>query len=270
MENSLRSGLESQLGSIPCPVEDTEDIFWLRESDDYQSRVSLGNALAARYRFKEAADAYKSALRIRADDWKLLYRLAGANLTLRRFDEAMEGYRRCLDAGADIKAIAYPVGIGCYLQKDYPPAAEWFSRCLPCGDETAIAVIYWHTLSCYRCRQNPALLKEYHTAMQVGHHTAYRLAVSVFCGETAWERAGSQVDSERDELHTVIALYGICGFLDLIGKKEESGKYLDMLLKHDSFWPCVAYLAAWSDSLQTPADGTAELRARREEEIKRG
>lgn len=30
-----------------------KDMFWLREADDYQSRVDYRNALAAQYRFKE-------------------------------------------------------------------------------------------------------------------------------------------------------------------------------------------------------------------------
>jgi Flp pilus assembly protein TadD len=142
MKESFRASLDSQLSGEPCRAEDTEEIFWLREADDYQSRVQLGNALAAQYRFKEAAEAYRKAQRIHGDDWRLLVRLAGAELTLRRFDEAMARYRRCLALGADTQAIAYPLGIGHYLQKDYETAASWFEKCLPCADELAIAAIY--------------------------------------------------------------------------------------------------------------------------------
>lgn len=247
MEEFLRASLDSQLLGAPCFVEDTEDMFWLREADDYQSRVAYGNALAAQYRFKEAVEAYKNALKIRSDDWKLLSRLAGAELTLRRFDEAIARYHSCLKLGADKKVIAYPLGIGCYLQKDYEAAATWFEHCLPCDDEMAIAVIYWHTLSCYRCGRSPILLDAYHADMQVGHHTAYKLAVSVFCGESDLDNALAKIENENDELNFVITLYGLCGYLKSIGKKDESLMYLDHLLKRDEFWPCVSYLAAWND-----------------------
>ena len=249
-----RAGLNSQLRGEPCRIEDTEEMFWLRESDDFQSRVAYGNALATQYRFKEAAEVFKKALKIRSDDWNLLSRLAGAELTLRRFNEAMARYNRCLQLGADKKAIAYPLGVGCYLQKDYETAAAWFENCLPCDDETAIAVIYWHTLSCYRCHRVPTLLKDYRTDMKVGHHTAYRLAVSVFCGESEWETTLAQVENKTDDLNVVIALYGLCGYLDFIGKKNKSNKYLSELLEHDAFWPCISYLAAWNDVNQTAGE----------------
>lgn len=251
MKEHLRAGLDSQLLDAPCFVEDTEDMFWLREADDYQSRVDYGNALAAQYRFKEAVEAYKNALKIRSDDWKLLNRLAGAELTLRRFDEAMARYHRCLEVGADKKAIAYPLGIGCFLQKDYKAAATWFESCMPCDDEMAIAVIYWHTLSCYRCGRVQILLKGYHADMDIGHHTAYRLVVSVFCGELDLEVALKRVEHETDDLNYVIALYGLCGYLDSTGQKNDSVWYLNQLLKHDKFWPCVSYLAAWNDANRT-------------------
>ncbi len=248
MGELTRAGLDSQFYNEPCRIEDTEDMFWLRESDDYQSRIALGNALAAQYRFKEAIEAYKKALDIRSDDWKLLNRLAGAELTLRRFDCAMARYRHCLKLGADKQVIAYPLGIGSYLQKDYDAAISWFKNCLPCDDEMAIAIIYWHTLSCYRCNRTPTLLNAYHTDMKVGHHSAYRLAVSVFSGESSWTDALAQLGNETDDLNIVVALYGVCRYLAFIGNTNENDHCLHQLLKYDTVWPCVPYLAAWNDA----------------------
>lgn len=37
------ASMDSQLGYVECEVEDMEEMFWLRELDDYQSMVSLGN-----------------------------------------------------------------------------------------------------------------------------------------------------------------------------------------------------------------------------------
>ena len=130
MAEGCRASLDSQLGGAPCAAEDTEEIFWLRRADDCQSRLRLGGALSAQYRFQEAAAAFESALRIRDDDWKLWRSLSGANLTLRRFSQAREGYRRCLSLGADEKEIAFPLGVAAYLQKDPKGAARWFEKCL--------------------------------------------------------------------------------------------------------------------------------------------
>lgn len=53
------ASMDSQLGYAECEVEDTEEMFWLRELDDYQSMVSLGNALAGQYRFQDADETLK-------------------------------------------------------------------------------------------------------------------------------------------------------------------------------------------------------------------
>ncbi|MFQ7618693.1 hypothetical protein, partial [[Clostridium] scindens] len=94
MEVSKYASIESQLGNAPCFCEDTEEMFWLRESDDYKSRVRLGNLLSKQYRFREAIDAYHSAEMIRSDDPLLYVSIGGAYLTLRRFDEAKKAYDR--------------------------------------------------------------------------------------------------------------------------------------------------------------------------------
>ena len=244
---NAKAPLESQIGSAPSLVEDTEEIFWLRQADDYRSRFSLGNALAAQYRFKEAAAAYENALRIRQDDWKLWYSLGGAYLTIREFKKAMAAYVRCARLGAKEQTVAYPLGVAHYLQHEYSSAAQWFKKALPCGDEMAIAVIYWHTLSAFRAGQEPELLSDYHEGMKVGHHTAYMSAVRVFCGEISRDEGISQTEREKDDLNYVIAVYGICGYLEHIGEKAERAKYMEEVLKRGSIWPCISYLAAWND-----------------------
>ena len=243
-----KASLESQIGNAPCTAEDTEEIFWLREADDYQSRVALGNALAGQYRFKDAICAYQNALRIRRDVWTVFSRLAVAYLTIRRFAEAKEQYERCLAIGADPKAVALPIGVWHYLKGEYSTAADWFAKCLPCGDEMAIAVIYWHTLCRYRICGEPDLLPMYRREMHAGHHTAYQLAVSVFCGDVSWKDAAAEADQELSELNRVIALYGICGYLRSVGETAKSTEFLQALLTYRTYWPCIAYLAAWNDA----------------------
>ncbi|MDE7249880.1 MAG: hypothetical protein K2N82_08330, partial [Lachnospiraceae bacterium] len=245
--NNKKASLESQLFNAPCMVEDTEEMFWLRETDDYQSKISLGNALAAQYRFREAIAAYLSAERIRNDDPMLYLRLGGAYLTIRQFDAALAAYNRSLSLGISRKTIAYPIGIWHYLMKDYENGAKWFMECLPCDDEMAIAVIYWHTLSCLRMNTAPSLLKEYHPGMLVGHHTAYRLAVSAMSGEESLENAEMRTEQLQSDLDYVIAAYGISVALACKGLIKESRKLNEHLLSRDSVWPCVSYLAAWGD-----------------------
>ncbi len=246
MDNE-KATLESQLYNAPCMIEDTEEMFWLRETDDYQSKISLGNALASQYRFQDAIAAYLSAESIRSDDPMLYLRLGGACLTMRQFDAALAAYNRSLSLGISRKTIAYPIGIWHYLMKDYENAAKWFMECLPCDDEMAIAVIYWHTLSCLRMNAETPLLKKYHPDMAVGHHTAYRLAVSAMSGEESLENAKMQTEQLQSDLDYVIAAYGISVAFACKGQIKESRKLYEHLLLRDSVWPCVSYLAAWGD-----------------------
>ena len=155
-----RASWRSQLKGEPCAVTDTADMFLLRESDDYQSRVRLGSALSAQYRFREAADAFRSALAIRQDDPMTWLRLGGAALTVFDFDKARDAFSQFLAWGGSEKAIAFHMGFLHYLTRDYPTAAAWFAKCLPCGDETKAAAVYWHTLSCVRAGIEPSLLEE--------------------------------------------------------------------------------------------------------------
>lgn len=111
MEEIKYASIQSQLGDATCEVEDTEEMFWLRESDDYQSCVRLGNILAGQYRFKEAVSAYEKALLIRQNDAMLYLRLGGAELTLLRFEAARKNYQAALAYGASEKSTAYPLGV---------------------------------------------------------------------------------------------------------------------------------------------------------------
>ena len=64
--------------------------------------------------------------------------------------------------------MAFPMGVWHYLSGDCISATDWFAKCLPCADELAIAVIYWHTLCCYRTGRELALLSMYHRDMDGG------------------------------------------------------------------------------------------------------
>lgn len=243
-----KASLESQFEGALCDVEDTEEMFWLRQSDDYQSKIALGNALSAQYRFREAAQAFEAASYIRNNDPSLYTRLGGAYLTIRKFKAAYDAYMRSLDLGGAEQSVSYPLGMWHYLQEDYRIAAEWFAKCLPCGDELAIAVIYWHCLCCFRSGSHLELLKHYRTDMKVGHHTAYQTAVSLFAGETDIRAVFDALESERDDLNYVIAAYGLYVYLAVKDEKKKGDTLLQGILSRKMIWPCISYLTAWNDA----------------------
>ncbi|HRT81549.1 MAG TPA: tetratricopeptide repeat protein [Oscillospiraceae bacterium] len=248
MEISKKATLKSQLYDDPCDAEDTEQIFWLRQADDYKSRFLLGNALAAQYRFKEAAEAFESALRIKRDDPKLFYSLGGTYLTLRRFEEAKSAYDACLDLSIDEKFTALPMGFWHYLKGDYSSAAIMFEKCFPANDETAVAAIYWHTLSSLRDKTEAHLLKNYDIPMDVDHHKAYSDALQLLTNRISLTSYLEKLKSEDDDLNFSVLMYAAVLFQESEGQFDESQFLLNALLKRDKAWPSLPYLAAWGDT----------------------
>ena len=244
-----RKELFEKLVNSSASAEDTEDMFWLRRSDDYQSKVALGNALSASYRFEEAVAAYSEAEAVRSDDPMLYIRIGGAHLTLRHFDKARAAYERALELGIPEKTAAFYIGIWYYLQKDFAGAAKWLEKCLPCGDEMKIAAIYWHTLACLKAGTDPVLLSEYYSGMAVGHHTAYKTAVEVIAGKTALPGAIEAVEKTVGDFDYVTVAYGVGVYLASIGEDSAGEELFDKALLRERYWPSVPYLAALSEGM---------------------
>lgn len=245
------ASMENQLGNAPCLCEDTEEMFCLRESDDYEGQVKLGNLLSEQYRFRETLDAYHLAEKIRDNDSMLYLRLGGAYLTLRHFDEAKKAYDKSFSLGGNEKSVAYPMGVWYYLQGDYQEAAKYFTKVLPCEDEMKIVILYWNALCCIRGKLSDRLIETYHDYMNIGHHTAYQLAVQVFLGIVFVDDALRQAEQDQNDLNAVIAMYGIASYLRHCGNVTESEKVMKFLLQRKSVWPCTSYLAAWNDMRTT-------------------
>lgn len=245
MENF--ASLMSQLGNEPCMVQDSDEMFVLRQSDDYQSKVTLGNKLSAQYRFKEAIEAYSEALKIKTDDYLTYQRIAGACLTIRDFEQSLKYYKKVLELLSDEKPVAFTMGAYFYLCGEYKLAQEWLLKVLPSNGELEIAVIYWHTLCSYRLGEEPVLLKNFDDNMDVGHHEAYKKAVKVFKGTSSYREILESVQSNKNSLDYPIISYGIARFMDYNGDSEESLKLMDEILLHQDFWPCIAFLAAFGD-----------------------
>lgn len=235
---------ESQWENAPCEAEDTEEMFWLRETDDYMSKVKLGNLLSGQYRFREALTAYRQAERIRDDEALLYLRIGGAALTLFDFPAAKAAYDRAKALGAKADAVAYPMGVWHYLQGENEAAAEAFAACLPAGDAMKIAILYWHALACLRMGKSSELLAEYHPGMKVGHHEPYRLVVSVLAGETEPDMALEALFEEGEALNRAIEAYGLACVFKARGDGEKAAELLRLALEQTSVWPSIACLAA--------------------------
>ena len=242
-----KASMESQLGYGICEVSDTEEMYWLHQNDDYQSKLLLGNKLAAQYRFRDAVIAYREAEQIRSDDPGLFQNLGGALLTLRQFPEAEKAYARFISLGGKEQSVSYPLGVWHYLQGDYSGATERFYRCLPCGNEMKIAVIYWHCITCSRMQKESYLLKEYKPSLDPGHHRAYKHVVSLFAGQTVLSTAIDILNAEPGALDFCILAYGISNYLSAQGKTSEATELLQRMMEKQEVWPSVPYLAAWND-----------------------
>lgn len=242
MENNFAT-LESQINNEPCNVEDTEEIFWLKMSDDYQSKVKAGDLLVKQYRFKDAIKEYQNAGDIKKDDFMLYIKLGGANLTLFNFEEAEKCYNNALKYGAKEENVAFYFGIMNFLKGNYSEAISFFEKVNVSNSEMLISVIYWHTIASFRNESFPFMLERFNENMDVGHHTAYKTVVSLFDGQVAL----SDVIIPKSSLDAAIVLYGIYEYSKHIKQTNDSDVYMQQLLTHTDVWPCIAYLAAYND-----------------------
>lgn len=247
--DDVHASWQSQLAGGECEVGDSGEVAAARAAaTDYDGCVKLGKALSKQLRYREAAGAYSMALDWRPDDLGALRLRAGRYLSTLQCGKAQADLERCLALGADELDITYRLGLCAYFLRDYSCAMAHFESCMPlCDDEMGIAVIYWHTLCAYRLGVDPALLRRYHVGMEVGHHTAYEIAMSVCTGAKGVDEALAALDNQPEDLEYVIALYGICLFLGHSGEKAKAAAQMQRLLARDGFWPCYAYLAAWGD-----------------------
>lgn len=242
MENNYAT-LESQLGNEVCNIEDTEEVFWLKMSDDFQSKVKAGDLLVRQYRFKDAIEQYKNAYKIKQDDYMLYIKFGGAYLTLFKFEEAENCYNSALKHNAKEENVAFYFGIMNFLKGFYSDAISYFKKANVDTGEMLISVIYWHTIASFRNGVEPSFLEKYNKNIDIGHHTAYKTAVSLFADEIEY----SNIVIPEAPLDAVIVLYGICQYLKYKNESEEAKIYAEKLLKRKEVWPCIAYLAAYND-----------------------
>lgn len=247
--SDIHADAASQLDGRPHNLTDSPEISALRHSESYDDLLSLADALKFQLRYREAIRVYTKAIMLRPEELAPLRKRAGLFLSTLSPDEALSDFKACLRAGGDKTDILYRLGICHYLKREYPNAMAVFEECLPlCNDEMAVAAIYWHTLSAWRCGADPLLLTEhYHSGMDVGHHTAYNFSMSMAYGYTDFFQALSHIEDEKDDLEYSIKAYCMYIYLLKLGKNAESERLLEEILARDSFWISFAYIAAWND-----------------------
>ena len=246
-----KATLESQILDEVCMTGYSEEEFYLKEMDDYQSHVKLGNILSRQYRFKEAIKAYREAGRIDSDDYMLHIRLGGAYLTIRRFEDAYHEYMESIRLSGNSKVAAFPLGIWHFLGKDYKSASECFFNALPCDDETRLALIYWNHIASRRGGFEDRMIDYPIEELNPGHHDAYLKAILFFRGDWDESRLHSHA-LEHGPLEMAISLYAIYTSLDGASSKEKDGIKDEMLSGCRDVWPSIPYLALWNDVYGTP------------------
>jgi tetratricopeptide (TPR) repeat protein len=242
-----KASLESQMGLAECEVQDTEEMYWLRQNDDLQSRLELGSDLVAQYRYRDAVTVWEETIDKFQTDPGLYLRIGGAYLTIREFNKAHEAYEKYLALTGNEKTAAFQLAMWNYLKGEYREACIYLEKCVPCDGELLIAVIYWHCLCCLRLGEKMALLRYFRDDLDVGHHTAYCLGVSVLSGKMDIPQAVTLLDSGLNDLDFCIFAYGIYRMLEECEEKAE--EILEQLLDRREMWPCISYLAAWNDSV---------------------
>lgn len=242
----------SQLLGQPVEVTDSEDVAAARKkASDYESCMVLGKALSRQLRYREASEAFGRALEFRPDDPDALRLRAGRELSTLQTERARTDLLRCKTLGMDELDLEYRLGLCDYFEGKNGAAVEHFAACLSlAGDEMGIAAIYWHTLSAWRMGATSSLLKAYRPGMEVGHHTAYEKAVSAFADQTRFAQVLREAEAEPEDLEAVMVLYGLSVQARACGNRAEGQHLLDETLRRDGFWPCYAWLAAWSERNQ--------------------
>ena len=240
----------SQLLDEPCSLADNDKVAACRvKLDDSNDWLALGDALCTQMRCREAIDAYTKAVELSPTEIRGYRGRGGRYLAIGQPEKAKSDLLHCEQMGGEPLDLHYRIGLCEYLLGHYEAAIDRYEKARPlCEDEMGIAVIYWHTLSCYRIGKPLTMLDQYHKGMEVGHHTAYEKAMQ-FCNDLITETEFlTQLESETDDMEYVIALYGYCIRLQHIGRMEEYQEMLNQLIARDKYWFCFSYLAAWSDS----------------------
>jgi tetratricopeptide (TPR) repeat protein len=244
--SDIHADKESQFKNLPHGIADTEEITQLREQlkthEDYEQYIKLGNLLGFQLRQRDAIEAYTRAINLDPRRYEGYRARAPKYLNTLQFDQAAGDYETCLRMKDSLDVI-YRLGITEYIRGNYAPALSYLSRSLSLEEtgEMRIAALYWYILAAHRAGEQERCLplyQNYDSAMDVGHHRAYKKTVELFCGLIPQDVYLEALEQEEDDIDFSILAYGAY-------VHGEDALY-PRILERDGFWPCFAYIAAYA------------------------
>ena len=257
----VHASYKSQFENLPHGLFDTDEILACRaKPQTYETLLELADALCWQLRFREAIDALTQAVKLEPERMEAYRKRGPKYLDTLQFERALADYTRCEQADGVSVMSRYRIGMAHYLMGKYGDAICAFSDSLaiaPQDDDMYIADVYWLVLS-QLCagkadEAQKTLQQHYRPDMYVGHHTAYEKAMRVAAGFASMEDMLAELDAEEDDLQFAMTAYGLCVLLEMHGETEKADALREKLLKHDGFWFCFSYLAAYHDQTKKRA-----------------
>jgi tetratricopeptide (TPR) repeat protein len=259
------------------------------DPDNYQLILELGNRYNYQLRYREAIDLYNRAAALRPEDPDIRRQRAPRFLNTLQFEKAKADFLFCETHKPGTLDIAYRLGLTCYMMGRRSESADWFARAREYartgGDgEMEVAALYWQTLTAACLREKFGSWLNFDFTRNIGHHWAYCNTIMVFyeafgpggiCegglkgglgrrGErlspgvrkallqaaVGLYRPPAPEDDEEQTMNGTILNYGVYRFYRYLGEADQAAETFKVILKHDAFWPCYAYLAAWTDKTE--------------------
>lgn len=252
---------ESQLQNLPHGLLTRTKFSPAAQSRRRMKRFwSWRTLLCWQLRFREAIDALTQAIALEPERMEAYRKRGPKYLDTLQFEQALTDYTHCEQADGVSVMSRYRIGMAHYLMGKYGDAICAFSDSLaiaPQDDDMYIADVYWLVLSQLRAGKadeaQKTLQQHYRPDMYVGHHTAYEKAMRVAAGFAPMEDMLAELDAEPDDLQFAMTAYGLCVLLETHGEAEKADALREKLLKHDGFWFCFSYLAAYHDQTKKRA-----------------
>jgi tetratricopeptide (TPR) repeat protein len=259
------------------------------EPDNYKLILEICNGYNDQLRYREAIELYNRAAALRPEDPEIRRQRAPRFLNTLQFERAETDFAFCEKAHPGTLDIAYRLGLTCYMMGRRRDAADWFVRAREYAragndQEMEAAALYWQILALAGIRGEFGTGPSFDFTRNIDHHWAYRDTLKLFCGifgpggvceggfngEPGQPGTGpiprdmrksllqaaaglfhppSPEDDEEHIMGGTIINYGVYCFYRYMGEMDRATETLKIVLENDGFWPCYAYLAAWTDPL---------------------